>query len=665
MYRCTAQSLLLVCCLASGLAAQKVGIQAPVGGAIVPGTTSEKGGETDEGVAVELFESPNLDRYLRRAQDCMSREDYPQAIKILQDVIEGRTLEAQDTSGKEPGQAADADQPKEPKDGEKAEDKSGAKAEPKSDPKPAAKEAEKPKKVVAKAGAQVRVRGGKFESEDGAAPQPVKRPDLSDPANSVFSAGGRLYRPVRRLCQELLAGLPPAALMLYRTQFDVEAQEALDAAERDGSTALFERVVNRWFATLAAGKAMQALADRCMQSGRYRSAVQVLRDLADLYPKSNLKELGIDPLWCRFKIALCLRLADEQGAASDEAKAIAGAYPDESLRVMGELQPMRTLAESSMFRAGDQSLVSSAVVRATKSEALLDPATQTLVPLWQHRSKRNPYAAPPPPKDSDRNNFFFSGEGALSLVAPPSTDYGTGTSVAFLGGASITDRAVFLDGNRMRVADAFSGLLLAQGDKSDEVVPAQENKPRPRVPVYDFALQRPLEDETRYYVIASFPKPAQTAEPLKSNELLAYDKQSGARAWSSDDFHEGDASYKEVTFLAAPTLSGERLLAPVLRDGAYALQCIERSTGKPLWCTKVHAGGTPYFKAPGTKVEVIGGTAYMLTNAGVLAAVDTFAGELRWLRRYERRHPLREPAKIKKWFVFVFINICFMEPGYH
>ena len=93
MYRCTAQTLLLASCLVGGLAAQKVTIQAPVGGAIVPGTAAEKGGESDEGIAVELFESPNLGRYLRRAQECLTREDYPQAIKILQDVIEGRTLE--------------------------------------------------------------------------------------------------------------------------------------------------------------------------------------------------------------------------------------------------------------------------------------------------------------------------------------------------------------------------------------------------------------------------------------------------------------------------------------------------------------------------------------------------------------------------------------------
>src|SRR5262245_227486 len=47
----------------------------------------------DPGVAVEMFENPNLDRFLRRAQDFLAREQYASAIEVLQDVIEGRTLE--------------------------------------------------------------------------------------------------------------------------------------------------------------------------------------------------------------------------------------------------------------------------------------------------------------------------------------------------------------------------------------------------------------------------------------------------------------------------------------------------------------------------------------------------------------------------------------------
>ena len=61
-------------------------------------------------------------------------------------------------------------------------------------------------------------------------------------------------------------------------------------------------------------------------------------------------------------------------------------------------------------------------------------------------------------------------------------------------------------------------------------------------------------------------------------------------------------------------------IAPVLRRGAYMLQCSERQTGKPLWRCRIHAGGSKFYKAPGTPVLVAGSLAYVLTNAGCVAA---------------------------------------------
>ena len=47
-----------------------------------------------------------------------------------------------------------------------------------------------------------------------------------DARNSVFSHDGRLFRPVRRLCHELLAQLPDVGIEIYRTKFEFEAEES-------------------------------------------------------------------------------------------------------------------------------------------------------------------------------------------------------------------------------------------------------------------------------------------------------------------------------------------------------------------------------------------------------------------------------------------------------
>src|SRR5439155_324551 len=135
-------------------------------------------------------------------------------------------------------------------------------------------------------------------------------------------------------------------------------------------------------------------------------------------------------------------------------------------------------------------------------------------------------------------------EGVVSNAAPSAARYGTGTSIAFFGHDQPANRAVFLEHNRLLVADAFSGVLAREGDKENEPPNPLEGRPRSRVPVYDFALQRPVEDERRYYAVAVFPRTTQSLDPLRLNEVLAYDKQTGLRCWSTMDFQEGDDGYK-------------------------------------------------------------------------------------------------------------------------
>lgn len=571
-------------------------------GAIQAQPTGERLQE-EEGRTVELFESPNLDRYLRKAQDFMRREDYAQAIQVLQDVVEGRTLEAMAATAGEAAEQPAASA------GDQAE-----RAPPPEAPKPAA-------------------------------PAPAAGPAAdADPARTVFSQDGRIYRPVRRLCHELLATMPLVGLELYRSRYEALAQELLDEASLSGSEVLLEAVSNRYFVTLAAGRAMHLLGDRLMHQGRYRAAVQVLRDLVEVYPRANLARLGINPLWCKFKIALSMHLAGETWAAREFATAMAASWPDESLRVMGELHPVRDLAQSPLL-AGPAAPVRLPSGRQHCSW-LASPAVR-LVPLWQYRY-RTPNAYAGVQQKAQGRNVIFFGEGVSSSASPPATKYGTGTQIAFVGGASPQSTAVFLDHFRLRVADAFSGILQLEGDGEDKAPPAQENRPRLRVPVYDFALQKVVEDDDSYFAVLGFERSSQNVEVLRVNHLVAYDKATGKRRWSSENFREGDDSYRDVTFLTAPTVFGERLLVSVLRRGAYSLQAVDRLTGQPLWCTRLHAGGTTYFKAPGTPVLVHGSVAYVLTNAGAFAAIDAFTGDLRWIRKYERRHPLRERPVVRK-----------------
>lgn len=595
----------LACAALTALAApaQQVRV-APGLGVLAP--TAGAAADEDPGAAVEMFENPNLDNYLRRSRSLLERQDFTGAIELLQDVIEGKTVEVvavrQEGDGEGEGEGGDGEG--QPGDAAGRDPASGAAA--------------------------------------GRARDPLSA------RNAVFSQDGRLYRPVRRLCHELLAEMPAVGVELYRTAYEFEAEEMLTAALASGSTAELEQVANRYFITLPAGRAMVELADRLMHAGRYRAAVQVLRDLLETYPRQNRDRLGIRDVWCEFKIVLCLRLAGELDAAQAGVSALADDHAEESLRILGQLESVRDLPTSALF-ARDTVAIPSGVAAGADAAGTgagwLAEDDVALVPLWQYRFEDPAPYRDPKPSNKSRSGIWID-SGPRSTQMPFANRYGPATWVAFGHGSAGRDaepRALYLEHFRLRMSDAASGLLLHATDGELAPPKPRENHPRVRVAAADHALLRPVEDERQRYVVLGHEGATTSSDaPLKASQLVAYDRGSWERSWSSSEWLDGEDGLRDVTFLAAPTVFGEQLLLPALRGASYTLECLDRGTGRPLWHTPLHAGGTPFFKAPGVPVAVRGGVAFVATNAGCVAAVDAFAGDLKWIRRYERVDPVHK-----------------------
>ncbi|MBL8755096.1 MAG: PQQ-binding-like beta-propeller repeat protein [Planctomycetes bacterium] len=608
--------------IAAALPAQQIRVAAPVAVAAPqgPGAASP---DDDPGISVDMFENANIDRYLRGAQKFLEREDYSGAINLLQQVIEGRFTVVADTG---PEEGADPKEAKDPKD------------------EGAAKKGDEPEDKAEKKKQQVQLLEDALARRRGDA-APVKKVDPPDARNARYSSDGRLFRPVRRQCHELLARMPAVGLEIYRANYEVAAEELLQEALRDGSIHSLEQVANRYFATLPAGKAMTLLADRLMHEGRHRAAVLVLSDLLTVYPADLRKRLGVQDVWCRFKMALCLQLAGEQSGALDAVQALAAAFPEDSLRVLGELHAVKDLPSDALF-ARDVAVVPSA---APIAHGWLADEAVPLVPLWQFRF-RNPDPYKDPKASGDRNQIFF--DGVTTATMPYAGRYGPATWVAFTRNAAdpaAPPQANFLEHFCLRTVDATTGVLTTNGDGNEEPPVAREGQPRVRVAANDFALLRPIDGQQHRYVVLGHPRGSTASvEALKANTLVAYGANDGKRAWDSGAWLEGDSGLRDVMFLAAPTVFGGKLLLPAMRQGRFTLECLDRETGRPLWHTILHGGGTPFFKAPGCPVVVQSGVAFVATNSGCVAAIDAFTGDLRWIRRYERIDPARKPTRVKK-----------------
>ncbi len=533
--------------------------------------------QTDLGRAPKMLQSPNVDRFLRRAQDFLSRDDFAGAIQILQDVVEGRTLI--DPAA----EAAREDAP---------DESSGAENPPEDSP-----------------GVQ-----GFFEE---------------DSTHAVFSTDERLYRPVQRLCHEMLAALPSAGAAYYRTRFEVAAERAYEAASRAGDPRAFEEVFRRYFLTRTAARAMQDAANLQLDAGRYRAAIRTYGLLLDVYPSEDRAAAGIRDAWLRFKVALCYHLIGDDARARQELAALATDDPGITLRIAGELTSIEELAET-----GFDAETAPAETRRRDGGIgnLFADAQETLVPLWEQRfADQRPYR-PAKASNNDRARFVVF-DGQQLAPTPKYNDFRPGLRVAYLDG-----ELAFLDHQRLRIVETLTGRALAETDGRVDVPEPQPGRPRTRIPAYDHCTSQPtiLADLAVILVGTDSSRPDGMRAVLET-ELKAWTLDGKERVWQSSDRTE----FHDVTFLASPTPFGDRLLVPTMRKGTYELTCLEARTGELVYRVALHRDGTEFARPITPPAVVREGIAYVLTQAGCLAAVDAHTGSLRWIVRYERLHPLR------------------------
>ncbi|MEZ5966711.1 MAG: PQQ-binding-like beta-propeller repeat protein [Planctomycetota bacterium] len=543
-----------------------------------PQDDKSPGDDLDLGLRAQLIESPNLDRFLRRSQDFLERGDYTGAISVLQDAVEGRVVR-DDTAKPPPG-----------------------------DPTAPTEEVDDP-----------------FTDED-------------DPGKAVYSADGRLYRPVLRLCHELLATMPPEGLDLYRTRFEVDAERQLAAAGFDRGA--LDALARRYFATDAAARAMGLSADLLLDSGRFKAAADVLRTLRNLHPRfrdgdglAELTSLDVD-----LEIAVCHRLADEPATTAAMLHEMSLRYAGASVRIMGELVPVTALPAHPLFGGG-------LPPPDAPSPPVADQATfddfDTLIPIWQRLFvDSKPYASAT--SNATRTGFVIVNGGEAGGAIPLARLGEPGNTAVRLG-----DHLVYMEHNRVRVHDLASGRLLHEGDGALTSYRIDAGQASPRIAVYDYATTRVANDGERLYAVLVPTRRMPGASPVLENRLAAMDAETMEPRWTIG--HGGDVDdFRAVTFLATPTVFRDRLLVPVLVRGVYCLQCVDARTGEALFRTPIHSAGTDLVRAPGCHVVVDRDTAFVMTNAGVLAALDAYSGVVRWLRRYERLDPFREHGTVRQ-----------------
>ena len=139
-------------------------------------------------------------------------------------------------------------------------------------------------------------------------------------------------------------------------------------------------------------------------------------------------------------------------------------------------------------------------------------------------------------------------------------------------------------------------------------------------------------------------------EIIPERRLAAFDADTGALLWDTFppiDWDGESGSFAErMTAVGPPTIVGARVLVPVARLRGrveFHLACFDLFEGDVLWSTPIVTGqrelnmfgrATLEFSAP--PPVVVGDKVVMLTQLGLVAAVDLFTGDTLWNTIYEQ-----------------------------
>lgn len=439
----------------------------------------------------------------------------------------------------------------------------------------------------------------------------------SDAAGLVSTTDG--YSSASHQAWDLLRTAPPDAIEQYRRHSSGAARAELNAALRSGAEQDLVRVVMRYRFTDAGKSALEALAQKRLDSGGFPEAADLYQELIRGAP-DPAQEARNNPHAVQAWILALLESGDGPAALR-----IAAEFPSSTAanrRLEGLLSRLRVQAspESSF----DSTLDGRDLIRRLPSSRaewefqfpdedamatdvatyLREFAVESVAPILQAR-----------PLEVPAGLVIRTVEGVVRL------DSRTGELAWRWTGATEADRtgAIGPFGTR----GLLRMLERAVGDSVHSGLAADRNR------VYF------LEQESEASVFVE-------EQPL-SNTLIALDVETGVEVWRRGDTRQTveDEDFRDVFFRGAPTVFGDEILVIADRAATMELFALDASTGDLNWSVKLCELAVSPVRddrrlAQGCRVLLTAGKAVCPTGGGGLVAVDLLSRRMWWARRYAR-----------------------------
>ncbi len=478
------------------------------------------------------------------------------------------------------------------------------------------------------------------------------------------------YISLRVRANEIIAGMDPKGLRLYRSLYDPQARQLFNEAQETGRLAPMQQLVDQYVNTSLGAGALEYLAAMYFDRGRFSQAAFAWRRVMEFGDESYRRDVLLA------KIAIANHLAGEKAASAQAAAELQKKYSDAQANWGGRERRLAAFVQE--IRSRPPKLTMTQLTSASDEWrglgahsdgiALMSPVDVVLVPSW---------VSPP---GGGRSGDFIAQANALHRGLS-----GHSGKLKTEGGVVVLD-AKSGDRERWVVPSVIhpvvqDGLVIYQ---TDEAIVARDLRTGTAGDkmgergwrTFDVRQQRDtssygspgklrVRDIRRHaltvgggmvFGVFDFRPPQvrrhhfghqQAESESDTSSLIALSlSQEGKEVWLAGD-GEGEGENDLINackFLSAPTYEDGKLYVLASYIQEYKLLCFEAQTGQLLWEQTVcqmpplqsRSGyDLNYYLSLGTPPAVADGKVYVLTNAGAVIALDAQTGQSVWAYQYD------------------------------
>jgi outer membrane protein assembly factor BamB len=418
-----------------------------------------------------------------------------------------------------------------------------------------------------------------------------------------------------------LFSLPEEGKRLYRERFGPRAKDNLRRAIAASDRGALARVARRWPLTPAAERAWWALGDLEIELGHAADGVRAWGRAAAIHVGEPMRTTITLEEWRALRTDVA-SLADEDSHVGALARLDLALALNESI---GESGGTRKETEASFITGPALGIAAESLVIT----APFAGAAATEAPDGWESSFRLPRSPFSNVRHSSPSRLFPVRLGDTIFV---NTSRSVHAIDAFDGQEkwSMSEARVGWDALSDREEGEFEEAI----DKAEHIVSLSASR---GVVVAPIQIPWIYQESDQYNDL-------KIIEVIPERRLIALDAETGKELWNTlpPKNWDGDSgSFAEsMTVVGPPTIVGARVLVPMAKlRGRIELHlgCFDLATGRVLWSAPLVTGqrslnmfgrANTEFSAP--PAVVVGDTAIMLTQLGIVAAVDIFTGETRW-----------------------------------